>query len=68
MIEKYGAESVAILTGELLDYSDRLMRAELSKMPAGVFEAEDCLDDDGVGADPLRIAVSVRFEPELGRR
>ena len=42
------------------------MRAELSKMPAGVFEAEDCLDDDGVGADPLRIAVSVRFEPETG--
>ena len=66
VIEKYGAESVAILTGELLDYSDRLMRAELSKMPAGVFEAEDCLDDDGVGADPLRIAVSVRFEPETG--
>lgn len=66
VIEKYGAESVATLTHELLEYSDRLMRAELSKMPAGIFAAEDFLDDDGVGSDPLRIAVSIQFTPETG--
>jgi N-methylhydantoinase B len=64
VIEKYGAESIAVLTQELLDYSNRLMRAELSKMPAGAFEAEDFLDDDGVSSDPLRIAVAIRFDPE----
>jgi N-methylhydantoinase B len=64
VIQKYGADTVATLTQNLLDYSDRLMRAELSKMPAGVFEAEDFLDDDGVGPDALRIAVAIHFEPE----
>jgi N-methylhydantoinase B len=64
VIDKYGAENVAALSQSLLDYSDRLMRAELSQMPAGVFEAEDFLDDDGVGPAPLRIAVAIRFDPE----
>jgi N-methylhydantoinase B len=64
VIQKYGVEKVAALTQNLLDYSDRLMRAELGKMPAGTFTAEDFLDDDGVGSDPLRIAISISFEPE----
>ena len=40
---------IARLAQELFDYSERLMRAELSRMPAGEFEAEDFLDDDGLG-------------------
>jgi N-methylhydantoinase B len=64
VIQKYGAENVTALTENLLEYSDRLMRAELSKMPAGVFEAEDFLDDDGVGPTPLRIAVAICFDPK----
>jgi N-methylhydantoinase B len=64
VIQKYGAANVAELSENLLDYSDRLMRAELSKMPAGTFTSEDFLDDDGVGPDPLRIAVAISFDPE----
>jgi len=66
IVKKYGSETVAALTQELLEYSDRLMRAELRKMPAGIFSAEDFLDDDGVSDRPIRIAVSVRFEPASG--
>jgi N-methylhydantoinase B len=65
VIEKYGAADVAELSENLLDYSDRLMRAELSKMPAGKFTAEDFLDDDGVGPEPLRISVTISFDPVM---
>jgi N-methylhydantoinase B len=64
VIQKYGIARAAILTGSLLEYSDRLMRAELARMPAGTFSAEDFLDDDGVTPEPLRIAVALRFDPD----
>ena len=66
IVKRYGIETVTALTEEMLEYSDRLMRAELRKMPGGTFTAEDFLDDDGVIEDPIRIAVSIRFEPEDG--
>jgi N-methylhydantoinase B len=66
IVQKYGLESITALTEELLDYSDRLMRSELRNMPRGTFSAEDFLDDDGVSDDPVRIAVSIRFEPVDG--
>jgi N-methylhydantoinase B len=61
---KYGVASLQTLTDELLDYSERLARAELRKMPAGTFSAEDWLDDDGVTDIPHKIAVSLRCDPE----
>ena len=66
IVQKYGVEKVAALSEELLNYSDRLMRAELEKLPVGTFQAEDFLDDDGIGPDPIRIAVSLRLMPESG--
>jgi N-methylhydantoinase B len=36
-------------------------------VPAGVYRAEDFLDDDGVTDEPVRIAVAVRFEKDKGR-
>jgi N-methylhydantoinase B len=42
------------------------MRAELHKMPAGTFSAEDFMDDDGVSADPIRIAVAIHIDPVAG--
>jgi N-methylhydantoinase B len=66
VVAKYGLERVNDLVEELLAYSERLMRAELRKMPAGVFAAEDFLDSDGVTEEPIRIAVSIRFDPAEG--
>jgi N-methylhydantoinase B len=40
------------------------MRAELSQMPKGKFSAEDFLDNDGFGDSPVRINVSIEFDPE----
>ncbi len=66
VVAKYGLAKVNNLVDELLAYSERLMRAELKKMPAGTFAAEDFLDGDGVTDDPIRIAVSITFDPGDG--
>ena len=63
---KLGMERIGALVEELLDYSERLVRAELRKMPRGEFSAEDCLDEDGVTDEPRRIAVKLAIDPEVG--
>ena len=64
LAEKYSESNIQALIEELLDYSERLVRAELRKMPAGNFSAEDWMDDDGVTDLPRKIAVQLRFDPE----
>ena len=63
VIAKYGADAVADLTTELLDYSERLVRAQLALMPAGTYSAEDFLDDDGLSDAPIPIRVSIELDP-----
>jgi N-methylhydantoinase B len=63
LVARYGVEKTQQLCAELLDYSERLMRAELAHMPAGNFAAEDFLDDDGFGSEPIRIAVNIQIDP-----
>jgi len=64
LLEKYGEQKMQALVEELLDYSERLVQAELRKMPGGDFSAEDWMDDDGVTDIPRKIAVRLRFDPE----
>jgi N-methylhydantoinase B len=66
LAEKFGARRLQTLIDDLLDYSERLVRAELRTMPAGEFSAEDWLDGDGVTDVPRKIAVQLRLDPEAG--
>src|SRR5262249_5415104 len=59
IVERYALPRVQRVMIELQDYSEQLMRAFLSKVPAGRYAAEDFLDDDGAGSGPVRIAVAV---------
>jgi N-methylhydantoinase B len=61
VVARYGLTRVEQVIEELQDYSERLMRAFLSKVPHGCYQAEDFLDDDGAGSGPVRIAVSLTF-------
>jgi N-methylhydantoinase B len=60
--ERYGLPRVRQVMDELQEYSEKLMRAFLSKVPHGRYEAEDFLDDDGAGSGPVRIAVALTFQ------
>ncbi len=61
IVERYGLPRVQRAMDELQDYSEKLMRAFLGKVPAGHYAAEDFLDDDGAGSGPVRIAVTLTF-------
>jgi N-methylhydantoinase B len=69
-VERYsmetGMDKLAALGEALLDYSERLVRAQLRSFPAGVYRAEDYLDDDGVRDEPVRIAVALMTDPATG--
>jgi N-methylhydantoinase B len=63
IVERYGLPKIQHMLGELQGYSEKLMRAFLSIVPHGRYEAEDFLDDDGAGSGPVRIAVALTFQP-----
>lgn len=63
LCERYSPPHIAQLCDHLLDHSERLVRAELRLLPAGEYVAEDFLDDDGVSADPVGIAVALSLNP-----
>jgi len=66
LAERYGVERLGVLGDELLNYSERLVRAELRGLPSGTFEAEDFLDDDGVSDERVRIAVKISVDADAG--
>ena len=43
----------------LMDYAERRVRAALRRLPRGHFRFADALDDDGLGAGPIRIALTL---------
>lgn len=56
------ADALAAAGDALLAYSERRARALLSALPDGRFHHADRLDDDGRGAGPLEIAVTVTVD------
>ena len=56
---KYGASEVEQSIEALLDYGEAMVRKELQRLPNGVYEAEDWIDDDGLSDDPIYCKVTV---------
>ncbi len=59
LLERYGPAAHDYMD-ELQRVAERIMRAELAKLPDGVHEFTDWID--GVGEDPVPIAIVVRVE------
>ena len=59
IVRRYGAPTFREYCDETIATSERRMRACLAAMPRGTYAAEAFLDDDGVDAEPVRVAVSV---------
>jgi N-methylhydantoinase B len=59
LIERYGSDAHEYMD-ELQRVAERMMRAELAKLPDGVHTFTDYID--GVGAEPVPIPICVRVE------
>lgn len=61
LLDEYGPETVRTALTALGNRAETLMRAELSALPDGRWEAEDFLDNDGIAdvALPIRVALEI---------
>ena len=59
LCRKFGVGVVAEAMDEMLDYSERRMRAAIRAVPDGTYHGEAMIDDDGVGDEPVTIRADV---------
>jgi len=66
LAQRYGGAKLVAYMAEVMDYSERLMRATLADLPDGEGAFEDVCDGDGIADDalgndaPFRIRLSVK--------
>lgn len=67
MVSRYGFQEADRYAQHLIDYAARLSRRMIAGIPDGTYSAEDYLDDDGIGPDPVRVHVTIRITGEHAR-
>lgn len=60
--DRYSTEKVSTLLDELLDYTERRVRAAIEDLPDGRYEAMDMMDGDGVTDEPVKLSMAVVIE------
>ena len=59
LLTRYGADTTRGYLDELLDYAERLTRAEIRRWPKGTFTFTDHLDSDGFDDTPIPITATI---------
>ena len=59
LVSRYGTQTIRGYLGALLDYAERMARAEIATWPEGTYCFTDYIDSDGLSEDPVPLAVAV---------
>ena len=59
LIDRYGHETLRQGMKEVTDYTERMTRAAIARIPDGVYEAEDYADTDGFSEEPVRLRIKL---------
>lgn len=62
LIRRYGVTTFTTCAADLIDYTERLMRAEIASWPDGSYTFIDYMDSDGVGGTRTKIQVTLTVE------
>ena len=62
LCRKFGVETVFAAMDEMLDYSERRIRAAIAAAPDGVYTGEAWLDDDGRGEEPVPVRATLTID------
>jgi len=62
VVERFGLETVRAARDEIFRQSAELDREAIRAIPDGVYEAEGCLDNDGISDDPVPVKVRVTID------
>ena len=61
LVRKFGHRTMFAAMNEILDYSERRVRAAISAAPDGLYHGEAWLDDDGIGETPLPVRAALQI-------
>ena len=61
LVQRAGAQEVRAAMDAIVEYGERMLGQAIARMPAGVYRAQDVLEDDGFGHGPLPIAVQLQI-------
>ena len=64
LASRYGRDVLYDAMDEMLNYSERRMRAAITGLPDGTYCAEAAMDDDGIGETPVVIRTQVTIEDD----
>jgi N-methylhydantoinase B len=64
LFERYGGDLVETYMSELVDYAERMTRAEIRRWPKGTYHFLDHLDSDGFSDAPIPIKVAITVEED----
>jgi N-methylhydantoinase B len=59
LIRRYGADTFAALSTDLIDYTERLVRAEIADWPDGSATFVDYMDSDGIDVTPVKLQATI---------
>ena len=65
LLDRYGREFVEQAADELMDYSERWMRAEIAAIPDGTYEFTERMEDDGIVDQPVTFHVTVTVRGDV---
>ena len=55
LLDRMGAETIDFYIDQLLAYTERRTRAEIAKLPQGIFTADGYVDNDGYTDEPVHL-------------
>jgi N-methylhydantoinase B len=64
LVERHGRDTIVATMRELLDYTERRTLGELAALPAGTYEAEGFVDNDGYTDEPVRLRARITIRPD----
>jgi len=64
LVEERGRASVERSIDDLLDYTERRLRAAIADLPDGRYHAEEAMDGDGIGGEPVTLSLAVEVDGE----
>ena len=59
LVTRYGTDGLRGHLTALLDYAERMTRAEISTWPRGTYRFTDHIDSDGLSDDPVLLSVAI---------
>lgn len=62
LFDRFGPEAIAAARDKIFEQTESAERAEISKIPDGVYHSEGCLDNDGLSDEALPVKMKVEVK------